>query len=69
MFHGRNKHIDIKYHYIRDLVREKEIEVEYWQSEGQVADIFTKHLKVGIFFKLKELLGMTNINLREDVRN
>lgn len=29
MFHSRSKHIDIKYHYIQDLVKDKEIMVKY----------------------------------------
>ncbi|KAG6501037.1 hypothetical protein ZIOFF_040903 [Zingiber officinale] len=53
VFHGRSKHIDIKYHFIRDLVRENEIAVNYCKSEDQVADIFTKGLKMKTLMKLK----------------
>jgi hypothetical protein len=42
VFHGRSKHIDIKLHYIRDLIKDIEIVVEYCTSEDQIADIFTK---------------------------
>jgi hypothetical protein len=68
VFHGRSKHIDIKHHYIRDLIRDKEIVVEYCTSEDQIADIFTKPLKTNLFLKMKNLLGMMKPNLREDVR-
>ena len=67
VFHGRSKHIDIKHHYIRDLIREKEIMVEYCTSEDQIADIFTKPLKINLFLKMKNLLGMMKPSLREDV--
>lgn len=68
VFHGRSKHIDIKFHFIRDLVREKEIVVEYCQTEDQVTDIFTKPLKTEPFLKLKNMLGMIkfeDLGLRE----
>lgn len=43
-FHKRTKHIDIRYHYIREKVCAKEIVVKYVMSEQQQADIFTKPL-------------------------
>ena len=58
VLHGRSKHIDIKYHFIRELVREREIEVNYCRIEKQVADIFIKALKTETFVKLKKMLGM-----------
>ena len=69
VFHGRSKHIDIKHHYIRELVKNKEIMVEYCASEDQIANIFMKPLKAEQFFKLKRMLGMGKPSLREDVRN
>ena len=68
VYHGRSKHIDIKFHFIRDLVKDKEIVIEYCRSEEQFADIFTKTLKVDTFQKLKKSLGMMSyegLGLRE----
>ncbi|GKV37173.1 hypothetical protein SLEP1_g45232 [Rubroshorea leprosula] len=42
--HGRTKHIKIKYHVIRNYVRDKEIVLQHCDSEVQVADILTKAL-------------------------
>ncbi|XP_026429096.1 zinc finger MYM-type protein 1-like [Papaver somniferum] len=70
VLHGRSKHIDIKYHYIRELVSNKEIDVEFVESEEQVADIFTKSLKANTFIYLRGKLGMISkeyLVLREDV--
>lgn len=70
VFHGRSKHIDIKYHYIRDLVRDKDIELEFCKSEDQIADILTKPLKSEALYKLKKMLGMCcpeSLSLREAV--
>ncbi|XP_050946570.1 secreted RxLR effector protein 161-like [Cucumis melo] len=41
VFHGRSKHIRIKYHFIRDLVKDGEVIVKYCKTQDQVADIFT----------------------------
>lgn len=43
-FHKRTKHIDIKYHYIREKFAEGSIIIEYVPTEFQKADIFTKAL-------------------------
>ncbi|GAA0165161.1 hypothetical protein LIER_20633 [Lithospermum erythrorhizon] len=57
----RSKHIDIKYHKIQELVAEKEINVEHCSSESQVANIFTKPLKMETFFRLKKFIAMINV--------
>ena len=58
VFHGRSKHIDIKYHYIRDRVKDGEIELNFCRSEDQIADILTKPLKTETFKKLKMMLDV-----------
>ena len=42
--HGRAKHIDIKYHHIRDEVKRGEVEVEYCSTWTMVTDASTKGL-------------------------
>jgi hypothetical protein len=42
VFHGKSKHIEIKYHYIRDMVQKKAILVQYLPIDEQVADVLTK---------------------------
>ncbi|KAL6582070.1 hypothetical protein OROMI_006084 [Orobanche minor] len=58
VFHERTKHIDTRYHFIRDCVAKKEIELEYVKSMDQVADIFTKPLKFDDFHRLRFMLGV-----------
>ncbi|XP_071628360.1 uncharacterized protein [Temnothorax longispinosus] len=48
-FHKRSKHIDVKYHFVRDLYEKGEINVCYVKTEEQLADIFTKVLNVKRF--------------------
>ena len=42
--HSKTKHIEIRYHFIRDLVKRKIVCLEYIPTERQNADIFTKPL-------------------------
>ena len=44
MFHKKTKHIDTRFHFIRELVNNKEICLEFCKSKDQLADIFTKPL-------------------------
>ncbi|KAK2973953.1 hypothetical protein RJ640_027582 [Escallonia rubra] len=60
VFHERSKHIDAKYHFIRECVSTKEVKLEYVKSQDQVADIFTKPLKIDVFHKLQMSLGVMN---------
>jgi len=57
-FHQRSKHIDIRYHFLRDQVGKNMIKLEYCISEDQIADIFTKPLKIDAFIKLRDMFGM-----------
>uniref|UniRef100_A0A1X7VWA0 Reverse transcriptase Ty1/copia-type domain-containing protein n=1 Tax=Amphimedon queenslandica TaxID=400682 RepID=A0A1X7VWA0_AMPQE len=40
-FHGRSKHIVIKYHFIRDQVKDGTVELKYCKTEEMLADVFT----------------------------
>lgn len=44
VIHGKNKHIDVKYHYIQELVAENEIQLEFCKSKEQLVDVLTKSL-------------------------
>jgi len=61
VLHGRSKHIDVKYHFLRDLAKDEVINLIFCRSEDQVADIFTKPLKTPLFHKLRELLGVCSL--------
>ena len=49
VLHGRSKHIDVKYHFLRDLTNDGVINLIYYRSEDQVIDILTKPLKFPTF--------------------
>jgi hypothetical protein len=44
VYHVRTKHIEVHYHFIREKVLVKEIDLIHVSTEDQVADIFTKAL-------------------------
>ena len=44
VFHARTKHIDIKHHFVREVLARGTIEVEFISTEQMIADIFTKGL-------------------------
>ena len=56
--HGRSKHIETRFHFIREHVTKGMIEVMYCPAEVQLADGFTKVLKLDIFAYLRERLGL-----------
>ena len=61
--HKRTKHIDVRYHYLRDLTSQEVVKLVFCGTEEQVADIMTKPVKLETFVKLRSLLG---IQVRED---
>lgn len=61
VFHGRCKHIGVRFHFLRDMVKDEEIQLEHCGSEEQVADIFTKPLKLEAFERLRSQLGICSV--------
>ena len=56
--HDRSKHIDTKYHYIRECVEEKRIDVKYVCTDDQLADILTKSLGKLKFLEMRDRIGV-----------
>lgn len=56
--HKRTKHIEIKYHFIREKFREGLFKLKYVPTEDQVADIRTKPLSKVKFEKFRDLMGV-----------
>ncbi|KAJ9545138.1 hypothetical protein OSB04_024845 [Centaurea solstitialis] len=56
--HSKTKHIDIRYHFIKDNVEKGNIEMFFVQTDFQLADLFTKPLDEKRFNFLVSKLGM-----------
>ena len=54
--HNRSKHFDMKYHFIRDMVEKKIMELRHISTLDNVANIFTKAIINAQFLKLKNIL-------------
>ena len=58
VIHAKTKHIVIKYHYVRELVEDKEVKMECINTKEKTADIFTKPLPKDAFEYLRGKLGV-----------
>ncbi|KAG6520408.1 hypothetical protein ZIOFF_017458 [Zingiber officinale] len=54
--HSRTRHIALKYHFIRQTIEDKEIQLEFCRSEEQLSDIFAKALPRERFEQLRAKL-------------
>ncbi|GJX46911.1 hypothetical protein Tco_0272101, partial [Tanacetum coccineum] len=60
--HSRAKHIDVRYHFIKEQVENRIVELYFVQTEYQLADIFTKPLPKERFNFLFEKLGIRSMS-------
>ena len=66
----RSKDINIKFHWIRILVQEKEIILQFCSSKNQIVDIFIKQVNVEALLELKKMMEMIKLayyGLREAI--
>ena len=57
-FHKRTKHINIKYHYIRELVKNNKIKILYINTKEQLANPLTKPIAGPALTLWKEKIGL-----------
>ena len=55
VMHGRSKHIEVQFHFLRDLVKDGTI-------KDQAADIMTKPVKLADFLKLPQIMGVCEVS-------
>ena len=61
MMHTKTKHIAIKYHFLRELVQDKEVRLEYVNTKEKIVDIFSKPLPKDAFLYLRGKLGVISL--------
>ncbi|GAB2292881.1 hypothetical protein Dimus_038225 [Dionaea muscipula] len=64
VYHDRSKHIDVRFHFLRDSVANGVVKLIYVKTQDQVADILTKPLSLHVFARLRSLLGVIDSSLR-----
>jgi hypothetical protein len=69
---GRTKHIDVRYHFIRELHENKTLEVKHISGDDNPADLLTKNVAESLFLKHKSQLVCSDtvqtVSSGEDVR-
>lgn len=60
-FHKRTKHIDIKFHFIRQKFAEGLFHLEYIETNLQLADILTKALNRQKFENMRKIIGISEL--------
>jgi hypothetical protein len=63
VFHDKSKHIEIRYHYIRDMVQRGVVKLQYVGTNEQVADVLTKPLSCVMFEYFRDKLGVVRKDL------
>jgi histone deacetylase 1/2 len=58
VFHARTKHIEVDFHFVRERVCRKQLEIRFISSNDQVADVFTKPLPLPAFQWCKRNLNL-----------
>ena len=58
VMHGRSKHIDVRFHFLRELTQDEVVTLLHCRSQEQLADIMTKPLPRVVFEKLRTLMGV-----------
>ena len=61
VLHDQSKHIDIKFHFLRDCVNGKQVVIEFVETGRQLADILTKSLGHLWFMELRKMIGMDEV--------
>ncbi|KAD3068312.1 hypothetical protein E3N88_36192 [Mikania micrantha] len=65
IMHSRSKHIELKHHFIRDLVKQGMIMLEFCSTDEQLADLLTKSLTKEKFVYFRHKVSMHEFEVRE----
>ena len=71
IFHARTKHIEIDFHFVRDMVAAKQLNVHFISGTDQLADVLTKPISSSRFALLRAKLNALSVplGLREHVKD
>ena len=58
-FHSKTKHIDIKYHYVKDIVARGEVNLKYISTHNMIADPLIKAITIDVFERHIKCFGLS----------
>jgi hypothetical protein len=61
-YHSKTKHIDVQYHFVRDMVEEKKVFLEKFDTLKNVSDSLTKSVSIEKFFWCRETMGIVALD-------
>lgn len=59
VYHSRTKHIDVRHHYVREVLGRGFLKIEYTSTEDMASDVLTKRVPAPKHRKCLTLLGLT----------
>jgi hypothetical protein len=63
VFHARTKHIEVDFHFVREQVNQKQLQIQFISSKDQIADIFTKPLPLPLYEFCKHNLNLLPVEI------
>ena len=64
----KSRHIDIRFFFIKDVLKRENIELKHCPTERMIADYFTKSLQRSLFRKIRDIIiGVTSFPVEERV--
>lgn len=63
VFHNRSKHIDVRHHYVREVLERGELKIIYTSTDEMTADILTKGLPRQKHLRCMKLLGLASVEI------
>ena len=60
-YHGKTKHIELRYHYIQDMVSQGEVILQHISTSSMVADPLTKPIARDLLFSHAKSMGLRRI--------
>jgi hypothetical protein len=60
-YHSKTKHIDVQYHFIRDMVKSNKVLLEKVDTLEKIADLLIKSVSVVKFSQCREAMGIVSL--------
>ncbi|CAJ2632822.1 unnamed protein product [Trifolium pratense] len=59
--HGKSKHIEMRFHYLREQVNNGKLYLKHCRSGEQLADILTKAVQIEVYKRLRNMMGLESL--------